>query len=254
MRLRSFEYLAAITRALIYVLKALAQERADARFTTLKLRDKIKEAPDFPPDQNPMLCNRNDKKRSAGRIMLHPLPREGSSDESSQEKAANFRSFNRYALTLHFDFSDKPSSEYVGMLGRELNDYFQRNVGVSQVRWGGLREARPAARFARTVKTVVRRNRRASMRLQQAKPSDGVFDSRLAEDGLDPLTPSSLEQHSPRITESAARSSEDPDPADICDMSLLSPLKSKHESENHAQDHGERRKRRRIAFDVGNTC
>ena len=243
------------TRALIYALKALAEERADARFTTLELRDKIKGAPNFPADQNPMLCNRNDKKRSAGRIVLHPLPREGSSGESSRKKAANLKSFNRYALTLHFDFSDKPSSEYVVMLGRELNDFNQRNVGVSQVRYGGLREARPAARFAGTVKTVIRRNkRRASMRLQQAQSSDGVFNTRLAEDVLDPLTPSSLEQHSPRITEHAVRSSEDPDAADISVMSLLSPQKVKHESEGHIQDHGERRKRRKIAIDRGNTC
>ena len=201
-----------------------------------------------------MLCNRNDKKRSVGRIMLHPLPREGSTDESSRKEAANLKSFNRYALTLHFDFSDKPSSDYVAMLGRELNDCFQRNVGVSQVRWGGLREARPAARFQRTVKTVIRRRRRASTRLQRARPSDGVFDTGLAEDALDPLTPSSLEAHSPRITEPAARSSEDLDPADLGDMSLLSPLKLKHESEDHTQDLGERRKRRKIAFDRGNTC
>ena len=243
MRLRSFEYLAAtganeytrvpgedsFTRALIYALKVLAEERTDARFTTLELRDKIKDAPKFPKEQNPTLCNRNDKQRSAGRIMLHPLPREGSSDLASRKKGANLKSFNRYALTLHFDFIDKPSSEYVAMLGRELNDCFQRNVGVSQVRWDGLREARPAARFARTVKRVMKQKRRASMRLQQAKSRDGVFDTRLAEDGPDPLTPCSSEQHSPRVTEVAAGSSEDTNPTD-------------------------RRKKQKIGFDEGNTC
>ena len=60
------------TRALIYALKALVEKRQDGRFTTVELLNKIKEAPDFPKDQNPMLSDR-EKKGSAGRIMLHPL-------------------------------------------------------------------------------------------------------------------------------------------------------------------------------------
>ncbi len=89
MRLRSFEYLAAteeigftmvpgedsFTRALIYALETLVEERTDGRFTTAELLNKIKtDAPHFPKDQNPMLMNREGS-HSAGRIMLQPLQR-----------------------------------------------------------------------------------------------------------------------------------------------------------------------------------
>lgn len=152
--LRSFEYLAAteemgftkvpgkdsFTRALIYALEALVEERADGRFTTVELLNKIKDAPHFPKDQNPMLINR-EKNYSAGRIMLHPLKGNGSDVELSRKEAAKLDPLKGHALTLHFDFSEKPSSTYLEMLGRELNDFFERNLGINQVRWGGMRQA-----------------------------------------------------------------------------------------------------------------
>ena len=254
MRLRSFEYLAAteemgftpvpgkdsFTRALIYALEALVSEREDGRFTTVALLNKIKtDAPHFPKDQNPMLINR-EKKSSAGRIMLHPLQKAGSDDESSQKEADPLKG---HALTLHFDFSEKPSSTYIEMLGRELNEFFERNIGVNRVRWGGMRQSM-VARAARKFQTRLR-HRRESMRLQEANSGAGFSHTRLAENAPDPLTPSSSDQHSPRITELAATGSPVFNSAHFSAMSLPRPLDSNDESEGHVEEGGGRRKRRR---------
>lgn len=191
--LRSFEYLAAteemgstkvpgddsFTRALIYALEALVKERADGRFTTLELLNKIKDAPHFPKDQNPMFFNR-EKKHSAGRIMLHPLKGNGSDVELSRREAAELDPLKGHALTLHFDFSEKPSSTYLETLGRELNDFFERNVGINQVRWGGMRQPM-AVRWAKVFQAGVRK-RRESMRLQQATPSDTMNEKAIRND------------------------------------------------------------------------
>ena len=257
--LRSFEYLAAteelgstkvpghdsFTSALIYALDALVKERADGRFTTVELLNKIKDAPHFPKDQNPMLINR-EKKHSAGRIMLHPLKGNGSDVELSRREAAEHDPLKGHALTLHFDFSEKPSSTYLETLGRELNDFFERNVGVNQVRWGGMRQAM-AVRCAKFLQARARK-RRESMRLQQASPSDSFSYTNLNENALDPLTPSSLDQHSPRSAELTAKGSPNFDPADTSVMSLPRPLGSTDESDGHIQDHRQRRKRRRLAL------
>ena len=246
MRLRSFEYLAAteemgftqvpgkdsFTRALIYALEALVNEREDGRFTTVALLNKIKtDAPHFPKDQNPMLINR-EKKFSAGRIMLHPLQKSGSDDESSQKEAASLDALKGHALTLHFDFSEKPSSTYIEMLGRELNEFFERNVGVNRVRWGGMRPSM-VYRAAKNFQAKLRRNRRESMRLQEANSSAG------------PLTPSSSDQHSPRHTGPAATGSPVFTSAHSSAMSLPRPLDSNDESEGYVEESGGRRKRRR---------
>lgn len=258
MILRSFEYLAAteemgftqvpgkdsFTRALIYALEALVTERADGRFTTVALLNKIKtDAPHFPKDQNPMLINR-EKKFSAGRIMLHPLQKAGSDEESSQKEAASLDPLKGHALTLHFDFSEKPSSTYIEMLGRELNEFFERNVGVNRVRWGGMRPSM-VARAAKSFQARLRRNRRASMRLQEANSNAGFSHTRPAESALDPLTPSSSDQHSPRHTGPAATGSPVFTSAHFSAMSFPRPLDSNEESEDHIEESGGRRKRRR---------
>ena len=275
MRLRSFEYLAAtqemgvtmkpgkdsFTRGLIHALEALLKERSDGRFTTVELLNKIKEAPHFPKDQNPILVDR-EKKRSAGRIMLHPLKGKGSNGHSSPEEAARLEAFKGHTLTLHFDFSKKPSPTYIETFGRELNDVFARRVDVNRVRWGGMKQAM-AARYIKVFQAI--RKRRQSMRPQQANLNNSGFDARQAQNNpdqannsdsfsdarrsqsaSDPLTPASLGQHSPRTMDPAAKGSPDMDPAD---MSLLRPPNSNDESEGQVQDHREGRKRRRSAVD-----
>ena len=262
MKSRSFEFLAAtgemgytqvpgndsFTRALIYALVALVDERTYGRFTTVELLNKIKtDAPDFPKDQTPMLIKR-EKKHSAGRIMLHPLRREGRDDESERKEAASHYSlcpFKARCLTLHFDFSEKPSSAYLETLGRELNDFFRHNIGVNRVRWGGMRPSM-TARAVNTFQDSLKR-RRASMRLQESKPSDGFSEAQLPRNALDPLTPSSLGPHSPQMTETVGESSPELNLANPADIGATSPSRpfSTDESEGHAQEHRERRKRQR---------
>lgn len=236
------------TRALIFALEALVEERSDGRFTTVELLNKIKEAPHFPNDQNPILVDR-EKKFSTGRIMLHPLQGKGSNGHVSRKKAAGLDPLKGHTLTLHFDFSEKPSPTYVETFGRALNDVFARNVSVNRVRWGGMRQATIAGRIAKTFQNRLRRYRRQSLRLQQANSSDSFFDTRLAQSPLDPLTPSSSEQHSPRTTEPAAQGRPYSDSADKSIISLLKPLDSYDESEGHLEDNREGRKRRRCALD-----
>lgn len=234
------------TRALIYALEALAEERSDGRFTTVELLNKIKQAPHFPNDQNPILVDR-EKKFSAGRIMLHPLQGKGSSGHLSRKKAAGLDPFKGHTVTLHFDFSEKPLPTYVETFGRALNDVFARNVSINRVRWGGMRQATIAGRIAKTFQNRLRRYRRQSSRLQQASNSDSLLYTRLAQSPLDPLTPSSSEEHSPRITEPAAKGNSDSDSVDKSIIPLSGPLDSNDESEGHLQENRARRKRRRFA-------
>ena len=246
MTIRSFEYLAAteemgitnvpgddsFTRALIFALESLVKERLDGRFTTVELLNKIRDdAPHFPKDQTPILKNR-EKKHSAGRIMLHPLQNEGSDDGLSGREAAELDVLKGHALTLPllFDFPQRPSPNYIESLGRELNEFFQRNKGVNRVRWGGMRQS-AAARAAKSFQATLRRNRRASTKRQQTD--------------ADPPTPSSIDQHSPRIRERIASGSPDSNHADISVVSL-DRLNSNDESQDHVQDLRSGRKRRKV--------
>ena len=240
------------TRALIYALNALVEKRPDGRFTTVELLNKIKDAPDFPKDQNPTLSDR-EKKGSAGRIMLHPLRGTGPDGALSQRKAADLIPFIGRTLTLHFDFSEKPSGDYVERFGRGLNDFFQLNVGVNRVRWGGMGQAM-AARYARYFQAQLKRNRSGSTRLQPATAGDGSSSAKPGANSLDFPTPCSVDQHSPQSTEPAAKGSPELNTANISPMPLPRSLDSNEESEGDTQDHGEGRKRRKIALDRGNTC
>lgn len=234
------------TSALIWALESLVKEKEDGRFTTVELRNKIMDAPDFPEDQDPVLFHR-EKESPTGRIMLHPLQRQGSDTRLSPKEAACLDPFKRHTLTLHFDFGANPSQTYIETLGRELNDIFRRNVGVSRVRWGGKRQSM-VARAAKTFQASLKRSRRASMRLQQATSAANFSDTKLSENALEPLTPSSSDQHSPRITEPAANGSPLLNPADISAMLLPMPLDPNDEDEGQAQEPRGRRKRRRIAL------
>ena len=234
------------TRALIYALKALVEKRPDGRFTTVELLNKIKEAPEFPKDQNLTLSDR-EKKGSAGRIMLHPLQGRDSDGALPRRKAASLLPFIGRTLTLHFDFSEKPSEDYVERFGRELNEFFELNVGVNRVRWGGMRQAM-FARYARYFRAQLKRNRSGSTRLQPASAGSGSSSVRPAENSLDFPTPCSVDQYSPRSTEPAVKGSPEFDPADISAMPLPGSIDSNDESEGQTQDHGERRKRRKFGI------
>ncbi|KAL9626566.1 MAG: hypothetical protein Q9204_007208, partial [Flavoplaca sp. TL-2023a] len=72
--------------ALIFALKRLVRDKNKGRFTTDELLRKIKTAPNFPKDQTPVMSNRDNKKTSAGRIMLHPLQKHRLSRVATSEE------------------------------------------------------------------------------------------------------------------------------------------------------------------------
>ena len=250
MRPRSFEYLAAtdengftkvpgkesFTSALIYALETLVKERENGRFTTVALLNKIiSDAPHFPKEQNPMLFKR-EKMFSNGRIMLHPLQTVGSGDDSLRIDTENPENHTGTTLTLHYDFTEKPSQTYIEMFGKGMNDFFERNVGVNRVRWGGIRPsmvARAAMNF-----------RRAGRERSRRKITT-YSNTKLPKKTLDPLTPYSSDQHSPQTTEPAAIRSPSFNSADIA---YLTPLDSNDGDTNQNQELKGRRKRRRIGL------
>lgn len=160
------------TSALTWALEALVEEKGDqeGRFTTDELLRKIQhDAPDFPEGQEPVLSNRKPGDTSAGRIMLHPLDRNGTKAQSPAKEGTSLDldQAKRQTLTLHLDFAEKPSNVSIETLGYQLNGIFDPNtLGVNRVRFGSLRSSvfnRATKRFA----AVAERHRRSSGRQQQ---------------------------------------------------------------------------------------
>ena len=95
---RLFEFLAAakankttripgiesFTSALIYALETLVRQK-EGRFTTDELLRTIKDAPNFPKDQEPQLVERRNPHTRAGRIMLHPIRLDRMESQTSNE-------------------------------------------------------------------------------------------------------------------------------------------------------------------------
>ena len=201
MKSRLFEYLAAtkemdstpvpgetsFTSALIFALEALVKEK-DGRFTTDELLRKIRhEAPNFPKGQTPVLSDREEGNTSAGRIMLHPLDRNGTSAQSTSKEGPGLDPTKRQTLTLHFDYSERPSDALIEMLGFQLNNVFDRNsLGVTRVRLGSLRSSM-FDRAAKNFNASLVRRRRTSGR-QQRPPVVVLEVSPLSNDseGQDP--------------------------------------------------------------------
>ena len=174
-KFRLFEYLAAtsdidttpvpgddsFTSALVYALKALVEEKEEGRFTTVELRDKIKEkAPKFPMNQCPVLSDRV-KNTSAGRIMLHPLNKP-SLDAPPSPRPPLSPGLEGKTVTFLMDFSRKPSLEDIDTLGNQMNNMFEHhNLGVTRVRWGGMRH-NASSHSLRVFQGILNRHRRAS--------------------------------------------------------------------------------------------
>ena len=156
------------TSALIFALKQLVKDKKKGRFTTDELLRKIKDAPNFPKDQTPVLSNRDNKKTSAGRIMLHPLRKHRLSRVATSEDCT-IRKMTGYLMTLHFHFGDKPPDDHIVTLGRNLNKTFERNnLEVYGVRWGGMKATpvtRATRQFQKFQKNAVKR--RASSQSQR---------------------------------------------------------------------------------------
>lgn len=220
------------TSALIHALEHLVKEKGS--FTTVEIHRKIMyHAPDFPKDQTPVLSERREEVQ-AGRIMLHPLhkpQKDGVQSELSSEENTNLDPFKRRTVTLHFEFVDRPSHADVQMLGRQLNNFFERyTLGVNRVRWGGMKHS-AVARAVGNFQASLQRSRSASMKQQQVALDMGATELWLAEKNPELLTPSSSSQHSPRALEDAAAGSIDVKAPDVSAISFPSLLSSNGESD-----------------------
>lgn len=160
------------TAALIYALEALVEENEGGRFTTDQLLRKIQhDAPFFPKNQKPVLSDRASN-TSAGRIILHPLNQNGSAQSTSKD-ANSLDLIKRQTLTLHFDFGERPPNDSIELLGRELNNIFDRKaLGVNRIRWGSLDSV--LYRAARSFQAASMRKRRISG-VQQRPPVDSLL-------------------------------------------------------------------------------
>ena len=219
------------TSALIYALQTLVNERENGRFTTVDLLNKIRsDAPHFPKDQHPILFNRA-KMFPTGLILLHPLQNAGLDDTSSRSELAEPEAFTGTTLTLHYDFSEKPSLDYVEMLGKSLNKFFQGHGGINRVRWGGLSQPLSEARLKRQQRAFKEDNRSAA-------PAN-------TRTTLDLPTPPESSLFSLPTMEPVAKGSP---PADILSVLSIGPLDSNDEDEGQIEEPKRRRKRRRTAL------
>ena len=205
---RAFEFLAAaqahqatpvpgkesFTSALIYALKKLVDETTEGRFTTAQLLEKIKNhAPHFPKDQDPLLAERGDSHTQAGRIMLHPIRRDGTVSQSSKQKLGIDQT-KKHTVTLHFDFTSQPSEGNLETLGKGINDMFRRNnLEVLPPRWGGMRPSATVRALNRFQASLRRRRSSNNAEKRPILEEQSSPDSQLAplreRDLCPPLTP-----------------------------------------------------------------
>ena len=156
---RIFEYLAAtssgnvtkspgrssFTSALIWALKEFA--RRSEKFTTSELTNKIREAPYFPKEQVPTLCERN--AASSLRIVLTPLPENGSPIEEPHTPLPNLRNDQELRESLHLKIvlEKLPDKADIAGFAKAVKQLISgQRMLVHQVIWGGIHsqaESRP---------------------------------------------------------------------------------------------------------------
>lgn len=146
------------------------------RFTTDELLRTIREhAPQFPKEQEPHLVERGDPHTKAGRIMLHPIRRDGVVCQSPSNISGTDQT-RKHTVTLHFDFGEKPSDRILETLGQGLNNSFKRsNLEVLRVRWGEMKASATALALKKFSGSL--RRRRASKK--EERPT---MDTRLGAD------------------------------------------------------------------------
>ena len=188
---------------------------------------------------------KREKMFSTGHIMLHPLQTAGSDDDSLRKEKEKSENYTGSTLTLHYDFTEKPSRAYIEMFGKELNDFFARNDGVYRVRWGGIRPSMVARAAKKFQRAVHKRSQRKSTTNSNTK---------LSTNNLYPPTPNSSDQHSPQTTEATANRSPSFNSVDIGTESLLGPSDSNDEDESRDQEPRGTRKRRRITLHSDISC
>ncbi|KAL8894256.1 MAG: hypothetical protein Q9192_004478 [Flavoplaca navasiana] len=148
---RSFEYLGAtssgattkapgpgsFSSALIWALGVLAKESGG--FTTNTLANKIREAPNFPKKQVPILTERNDLS-SLQRIVIHPLPDGNEASTTAPAEDQDMTSQQPWGfLDLKISLEQCPTTHEIGKFGKDIAMMMQSTeLKVRRVKWGGL--------------------------------------------------------------------------------------------------------------------
>ncbi|KAI4092361.1 MAG: hypothetical protein LQ339_007958 [Xanthoria mediterranea] len=127
---------------LIWALGALAKE--SDRFTTNKLVNKIREAPNFPKKQVPVLTERNDLS-SLNRIVIAPLL---NADEASTAVPAEETDTTRRQpwgfLNLRLSLESCPEKAEIAKFGEDVRCILQSTeLKVQGVKWAGLYRSLP---------------------------------------------------------------------------------------------------------------
>ena len=195
------------------------EERAGGRFSTIDLLQVIQgDAPHFPKDQEAMISDRL-KNTPGGRIVLHPLQGEGLINQATPEKVVPSK---LHTVTLHLDFSDKPTKDDIKHIGNEFNTVFERcRFGLNRIRWGGM-QSRQA--------TIARAARRflATMRKQKKKRERSVSIGNLSDGMLSPNPPFAPASMARFLDRSPTRSNS-PSPQ-TQEILIVNPLGEKSES------------------------
>ena len=148
---RSFEYLGAtssgkttkapgpgsFSSALIWALGVLAKESGG--FTTNTLANKIREAPNFPKKQVPILTERNELS-SLQRIVIHPLPDGNAASTTAPAEDQDMTSQQPWGyLDLKISLEQCPTKHEIRKFGKEIAMMMEgTELKVRRVKWGGL--------------------------------------------------------------------------------------------------------------------
>jgi hypothetical protein len=214
---RAFEYLAAtkagertnapgkssFTSALCYALKKLLKGKK--RFTTGDLGREIRNYQHFPPDQEPVLTDRDDNSE-IGRIELHALLEQDGIGSAGAEDS-QLSAYDGRVLTLHFDFGSQPSKQDIHNLGERFNRGRLEQFGLERIRWGGVKETG----FRQSVNVFRKLHRRriltpdelhgiAMTPTSTASPFSREETARCEEPAVEPRSTESSDTCNPRLT------------------------------------------------------
>ena len=117
----------------MWALEALVE--AQTKFTLSELCCKIREAPDFPPDQIPAQYDRGGQ--TFERIIIAPLPEIGNDEKNASEGIDD--SDPQGLLHLNFFFEEPPSKDIIDNMANGMNRLvYEQGLPVNRIVWGGL--------------------------------------------------------------------------------------------------------------------
>ena len=255
---RLFEFLAAcgptastkppgedsFTSALIYALNKLVEERPGGRFSTIELLQVIQDdAPHFPKDQTAMISDRL-MHIPGGRIVLHPLQEGGPINQATPEEVDQSK---LHTVTLHLDFSDKPTKVDIKNLGFEFNKVFERRrFGLNRIRWGGMQSRQAIiARYARRLfASLWQPNKKRERSGSIGNLSDGMLSP------IPPFTPASMvRDRSPTHSNSPSSQIQDFLTVDTPGENSKSLTRKMESEEGELDQTQERRKRPKLSLE-----